>query len=827
MRSTIPFGTWLKERRQALDLTQEALAQQAGCAAETIRKIEAGRRRPSRQIAELLAGCLGVPAADVSTFVQWARDAGESEPAPAPGPAPGDAPRPRAPALPLPLTGLIGRHAELAHVDALLRRPGVRLVTLTGPPGIGKTRLALAVAAAIPAAFADGVYFVPLAPLADPALVVPTIARALGVADSPGRPVGPALQEYLQERQLLLLLDNFEQILAAGPAIVDLLQGAPGLKVLVTSRAPLRLRGEVQVPVPLLGLPDPASLPGLAALAAVPAVALFLERAQEVRDDLTLTAANAPAIAAICARLEGLPLALELAAAKSKFLPPPVLLARLEHRLELLADGWRDLPARQQSLQAAIDWSYDLLPEEEQSAFRRLAVFVGGCPLAGVEALAAALDGPDSPVLDRLLALVDASLVRQVAEPDGEPRFFLLESIRQYALERLAATGEGEEVRRAHALYYLALAEAAAAASGPQESIWMERLDREHDNLRAVLRWAIDHGEAGLAARIGIALYPFWNVRGYMSEGQQWLDAGLTTGPIAPEIQARLLNGRGWLAYNQGSLATAQASYEAALAIWRTLDQPAGVAQMLRKLGDIAKEQGDYVRARALVEEGLALYRALADTGGIARSLGNLGNMARDQGDFPRARRLHEESLALHRTRQDQTGTAVGLMNLAAIVIEDGDYPYATALLAESLRLFGDLKYKSGIAYVDLNLAVIAYRQADYARATARYLDGLRLLRELEDTRAIAATLEGLAQVALAGGLAGSAVRLSAVADRLRTTRGYSLHAPERAEQEQAITQARAELGPAAFDAAWTAAQALTLDAVLDEALAGPGAPPA
>ncbi|HEY6407500.1 MAG TPA: adenylate/guanylate cyclase domain-containing protein, partial [Ktedonobacteraceae bacterium] len=460
--------------------------------------------------------------------------------------------------LPAQPTPLIGREHEVATNRQLLRREEVRLVTLTGPGGTGKTRLGLQIASELRNVFADGVYFVSLAPISDPMLVMPTIAQALGIRDRVelGQPLSARLAEVLQQKQVLLLLDNFEQVIGAASQVADLLASCPQLKVLVTSREVLHVRAEHEFAVPPLELPDLAHLPEPAALARFPSVALFLQRAQAANPDFQLNATNARIVAAICVRLDGLPLAIELAAARMKLLSPQKLLARLSRRLAILTGGARDLPARQQTLRNTIEWSYHLLTAWEQRLFRRLSVFVGGCTLQAAEAVCTVPDDGAGQVLDGIASLVDKSLLKrleQTGEGSEEPRLLMLETIREYGLEALTTSGEEQAARQAHADYFLLLAEEAEPAlKGPLLVEWLERLEQEHDNLRAALRWAVEGGRADLALRVGVALERFWVVRGHRNEGLAFLERALVAeAEIATDLRAKALLAAARLAFIQ------------------------------------------------------------------------------------------------------------------------------------------------------------------------------------------------------------------------------------------------------------------------------------
>jgi predicted ATPase len=509
--------------------------------------------------------------------------------------------------LPVQPTPFLGREQEVAAIAGLLHREDVRLVTLTGPGGAGKTRLGLQVAADLSELFASGVFFVNLAPISDPALVVPTIAETLAIREGSGQALLERLAEHLRPRQMLLLLDNFEQVVSAVEQVVALLAACPQLEVLVTSREVLHVRAEHEFPVPPLAVPDPNRLPDLTTLSHNAAVALFLQQAQAVKPNFQLTDANAGAVASLCARLDGLPLAIELAAARMKLFSPQALLARLGQRLSILTSASRDMPARQQTLRNTIAWSYNLLDEEEKRLFRQLSVFVGGCTIEAIEALCASPGSESEPILDGVASLVDKSLLQGVEQRAGEePRFVMLETIREYALESLESHGETEAARRAHAAYFLALAEEAEQGmAGPQQAVLLERLEQEHDNLRAAMQWSTSHAEEekAMALRLGGALSSFWFVRAYFSEGRDFLERALSrSGEVAAPIRAKALYAASRLHEALDSLDRAEELCEQSLALYREFGDTRGIASCLHLLADIAWGKGNLAAARALAQ---------------------------------------------------------------------------------------------------------------------------------------------------------------------------------------------------------------------------------
>jgi predicted ATPase/class 3 adenylate cyclase/uncharacterized protein HemY len=722
--------------------------------------------------------------------------------------------------LPAQLTSFIGREQAMAQVKQFLST--TRLLTLTGSGGCGKTRLALQVAADLLEAYPDGVWLVELAPLADPTLVPQTVASALGVREQPGRPLTETLGDYLKPKALLLILDNCEHLLTACAQLADtLLRNCPRLRVLASSREGLGIGGEQTYRVPSLALPDARHLPPPERLHEFEAVQLFADRARLSQASFAVTPTNAAAVAQVCERLDGIPLAIELAAARVKALPVEKLNERLDDMFRLLTGGSRTALPRQQTLRALIDWSYDLLSSSERALLRRLSVFAGGWTLEAAEAVCAGDGVEEWEVLDLLTSLVEKSLVLY-EERGGEGRYRLLETVRQYARDRLLEAGEAAAVRGRHRDWCLALAEEAEPKlGGPEQVVWLDRLEREHDNLRAALAWTGAQGECEVGLRLGWALWGFWVVRGYVGEGREHLARLLALPGAEARTAARAgaLNGAGWLAHRQGEYGAARALIAESLAIFRELGDKRGIARSLINLGFMACEQGDYGAARAHLEESLAIARERGDKQGIAWSLLRLGEVTYDQGEYGAARAHLEESLAMFRELESKWGIAWTLLRLGEVAYDQGEYGAARAHLEESLAIHRERGDKGGIATALGSLGRMAHDQGDYGAARALLEEGLAIFRALGHKLGIAQNLEGLAALAVAQAHSERAARLFGAAEGLREATGAPLPPADRAEHDRPVAAVRTALGEEAFASAWAEGRAMSLEAVIQYAL--------
>jgi predicted ATPase/DNA-binding CsgD family transcriptional regulator len=682
-------------------------------------------------------------------------------------------------------TKLFGRESELSVLRDLLLTADVRVLTITGPGGVGKTRLAAVLTNELADDFADGVVVVPLAVVADPRLVVPALARAFGLGEGEDEPL-EALTRHLSDRRLLLALDNFEHLAEASPFLVGLVSACPGVKVLVTSRARLRITGEVEYV--------------LAPLDATAAAALFVDRARAANPAVEVEGAGLLAVAEICAALDGLPLAIELAAARTKLLDPEAMKTRLGDRLELLTAGPRDLPARQQALRDTLDWSYDLLNVDERRLFVSLAVFAGGFTLESAETVCVTR-------LADISSLVDNSLVRR----DGE-RFVMLETIREYAWQKLAESGDVDEARRVHADHYLAFAEAAEPElTGPEQASWLERLESERGNLSAALRYLLEDGRGEVALRLASALWAFWLAHGYLGEGRRWLEQAVAGGgDAAATVRAKALNGAGILAHYQGDYARAEALCAGSLALYRHAGDDRGAASALSGIALTARTRGDYETARSTFGEALEISERLGDRQAVARTLDRLGVAVWFAGDDKRARTLVEQSLAAFRQLEDVEGVGLSLLDLGLISLSQGDDARALPLLEQSLAICRELGDRRNIAKASYALGDAACDAGDFSAARGLYEESLNLSVELGDRWISAISLEGLAAVALATSEAEAAAQLLGAAEVLRDATGAMRSAYFQLRYERVLAETRARLGGDTFETASAAGRAQT-----------------
>lgn len=864
MPDSISFGAWLRQHRRSLDLTQKALADQVGCAEITVRRMEADEYRPSNELALVLLEKLGIPEAERPQWVRFARGLVEHPN----HHLTSSALREQKTNLPISLTSFIGREKEIEMVKQLIAPPGGgRLLTLTGAGGSGKTRLALEVAAKLRDLFPDGVWFIDFAPLTDPALVPQSLLTTLGLSEQAGRSALAIVSDFLQPKRVLLILDNCEHLIQACAQLVEaLLRTCPTLHILATSREALSVAGERLYLVPTLTTPDPAQA-NLATLPDYEAVRLFIERGQTVLPGFKLTGDNMHAVAQVCHQLDGIPLAVELAAARVKVLRVEQIAARLaEHdQFRLLTSGSRTALPRHQTLHALIGWSYNLLSEDERLLLQRLSVFAGGCTLEAAEAVCVGEGVEADNVLDLMTQLVNKSFVIGEREQGREARYRMLEIIRQFAIERLLEAGKGEQTRKQHFEFFLQRAEQIEPnVRRPHLPDYLNQLEAEHDNLRAALEWSLaqaDYGEAGL--RMAGALFSFWDQRGYRGEGRTWLARALDNpaAPSAGEARAKALYGAGCLAGAEGDNQTTRTLLEESVNLWRALGSAGltGLAHTLSILGQIMRGQGDLSTARALGSEAIAIFRKQDERWGLAWALSYMGMTLRDQEDFALASSFIEESVSLWRDLGNQFGLAEAIRKRGNNAMRQGNYELAQRAFADSLAITRNLGNKEAVAQLLIELGQVTLCLDDRVQAAAYVQEGFDLFREsrnkawladclyysgllagfegdnhqarifLEQALVLsrqagsiwvrANVLMGLAGVAAADAQARRAAHILGAADTQLELGASYWDAAESRYIERAVASAVAQLGEDAFAEAYAEGQAMTFEQAADYAL--------
>lgn len=833
----------LRLARQQRGWSQSQVAESLGTNAFTVCRWERGMATPSPIFRQSLAELYGSTPAELGLVPAEPLSITPEEP-----PA-------TLSSVPLPLTRLIGREHEIAAITAQFRQSTTRLVTLTGPAGVGKTRLAIEVALAVQGEYKDGVTFVSLADVREPELVANSIAQAVGLYELGTLPLEGALRLKLQGSQRLLILDNCEHLLAETARLVaDLLAGCPSLHVLATSRAALHIRGEQISAVVSLATPSPQEDDLLEVVAEIPSTQLFIERVRQIAPNFALTRANAPAVAAICRYLDGLPLAIELAAAQIRALSPAALLARMERNLSALAGGPRDLPERQRSLRAALAWSYELLDSEAQRLFRSLAVFAGGCTLDALSdiCLDSAASGDDiDRRLDTLFSLVDHSLVvytdsGDTDEGEDAARFSMLEIVHLFAAELLGEAGEGDAIADAHSRYFVDLAERSEPElSGPEQGRWLARLDRESNNLRAVLRRAIDRHDVESGLRLATSVWRYWYERGHFSEGRRWLDEVIAIGeeslgkygdtlaedtasgdpdatPSAETLGrwAKALNEVATFAEMQGDYATATARYERSLAVRRAIGNVRGIAASLSNLAFLSRLQGNYEQAIAGFDEALVLFRQANFLRGCASALGGRGLVAVDLGEYAEAATLFAEMLRVEREIGHAHGVALALNNAGEAALWLGDYEQAETLLDESLRMRREMEHPWGTADSLAHLSQLALARGQTARASELALEALDLYASLANTAGLLEAVEEIAAIAGTQGRREIVAALVAATTMARRSKGLPLAPAALLRRDDLMNSARGAGDVGLFDQAWRRGETLTFEQAIEMARA-------
>jgi predicted ATPase/DNA-binding XRE family transcriptional regulator len=817
MDDDVSFGALLRRHRQRRGMTQQALGRAAGYSTITIRKVESNARRPSPDLVQHLARTLGLDGTERSTFLARAERHPDAD-----LPDAGPSPAARAgllPALGQPLTPIIGRAAELAALRELLARPQVRLATLVGPPGIGKTRLAAQLAVEVGDRYRDGVVAVALAAISDPRLVPLAMARALGVRESSSKPLRDAIVDHLAGRQALVVLDNLEHLLPAAPALVEILACCPEVQLLATSREALNVRGEHQFAVPALGVPAPGAALTAATARDYAAIELFAERARAVRHDFRLTDANVPDISAICAGVDGVPLAIELVAARMRLLSPGAVLERLDGRLNLLTGGARDLPERQRTLRATIDWSYRLLDADEQALFARLSVFIGGCRPDAAQHVAR-LDGETIDPQVLLTALVDKSLAQLEDRLDGQPYLVYFQTVREFARERLVERGEEETVLDRFADHYVRLAEAAATAlESAEQAAELDRLDAEHDNVRTVIDLLLARRDAGALVRLAWSLWPHWHLRSHQTEGRRWLAAILTCLDAADLAgRARMLTAAGWMAWDQGDFGAAAPAFEEGLALFRRIGDRRGVAGTLHGVGAIRQLQ-DPLAAAACFREAFELHSELELDEMAAWSLDHLGWAEVSLGRLAEAEELFVRAADMFRRRDHLWGLALCLHHHGLVALAAHRHATAREQLTTAMELFDRVSNRWGIAASHHHLGHVALASGDLETADRLFRRGVQLNLDLEDRNGLGRSVDSLGCLAAARGDHERAALLLGTTDPLIVDGTLRISVHERTVHDAAVAAVRA-VAAERVETAWARGRSAGLMAAVGHATA-------